>query len=705
MPLSPSEPEPAQAGSLPADVKAGFLDELGRIAGPLAEVAGVSLAYASAGQVQWIASARGCPCSGSPGVPIACLAGPKERGRAVQAFGLTVDGKPAGSLVACWNPATEPVVTALCHSARTILRRIELEREEKSLQARLSASGESLEAVHDITSNLRSVHGAQELLDRIVARAVAFEPAAHAVLWVAAEGKLRPAATKNTGPCTPRDVQGGLLGKVLAGAHSLAVNGLPDVAAVVDLEPELRGAASIAAVPVRTREGQVGVLVVWQEGIRGDCGPRLMQLLETLAFLAAMVLENDRLQRTSLESDRLRHDIDIASRIQQTLLLGRPTVDLKKVRAAALTIPSWQIDGDFYDFFAHDQTLDVVIGDVMGKGISAALLGAATKNHFLRATNYLLSSNPSRLPEPREVLTIVNAELVKQLIGLESFVTLCYARFDLNAQKLELIDCGHTRTIHSRGRAGTYALLQGDNTPLGFSQAEDYAQLSVPIAPGDVFFFYSDGVTETRNRAGEQFGERRLAELVHAHNGLGPKELIDRARREITAFSRSRTFVDDLTCVAVKIQDMEATAASIRGSLVITSDLAELPRARAFLRDLCRRHFDLAAIEEDLGQLELALTEVLSNIIIHAFQRQPGRQVRLEADLFINRLSLRVYHRGQPFDPTTVDAAPLEGPREGQMGMHIIRACVYQVEYYRSRHGENCVHLMKVFKQVPRGGH
>ena len=169
---------------------------------------------------------------------------------------------------------------------------------------------------------------------------------------------------------------------------------------------------------------------------------------------------------------------------------GRPR--MRGVRAAALTIPSQRIDGDFYDFFNHrDTCLDVIVGDVMGKGIPAALLGAATKSHFLQALSRLISlAAPGVLPEPKDIVTLAHSEVARQLIELESFVTLCYARFDLVERRLELVDCGHTTTIHYRPATATCQLLQGENLPLGVSESEIFEQMSVAVEPGDVFLFY-----------------------------------------------------------------------------------------------------------------------------------------------------------------------------------------------------------------------
>jgi sigma-B regulation protein RsbU (phosphoserine phosphatase) len=190
----------------------------------------------------------------------------------------------------------------------------------------------------------------------------------------------------------------------------------------------------------------------------------------------------------------------------------------------------------------------------MGKGVPAALLGAAIKSHFLRALSFLCAAaDPGKLPEPEAIVTLVHAEVTRQFIGLESFATLCYARFDLENCQAALVDCGHTKTVHFRQRTGTGETLQGKNIPLGFSEQEVYTQIAVPFAVDDVFFFYSDGVTEAQNEAGELFGIDRLVALIKTHNGLTPEELIDRVRAAVVAFSHAEAFADDVTCVAVKI--------------------------------------------------------------------------------------------------------------------------------------------------------
>ena len=400
-------------------------------------------------------------------------------------------------------------------------------------------------------------------------------------------------------------------------------------------------------------------------------------------------------KRAQEELARAREqEVEIGFKIQQTLLLEQPPQDLPGVRAAALTIPSQRIDGDFYDFFNHrDTCLDVIVGDVMGKGIPAALLGAATKSHFLQALSRLISlAAPGVLPEPKDIVTLAHAEVARQLIELESFVTLCYARFDLVERRLELVDCGHTTTIHYQAATATCRLLQGENLPLGVSESEIFEQMSVRVEPGDVFLFYSDGLTETRNAEGELFGIDRLSDCVRQHGHLEPRELIEQLRLEAVAFSRSECFGDDLTCVAVRIEERRLPL--VRAEIEISSDLEELARARAFVREVCTSLANPPA-DEIIDQLELATTEAASNVMRHAYGGRTDRRIQLEAEAFDDRIVVRLHHLGQSFDPAAVRPPVFDGTQEGGFGMYIISQSMDEVRYHRDERGRHCISMIK----------
>ena len=245
-----------------------------------------------------------------------------------------------------------------------------------------------------------------------------------------------------------------------------------------------RGYASSVAIPLSADAEAFGAISIYApepEAFGPEEVKLLTELADDLAFGITTLrtrLERARarvaLRETEKREEARQREIEIGFKIQQTLLLNAPPRDVPGLRVAALSIPSQQIDGDFYDFFTHEnQCLDVIVADVMGKGVPAALLGAATKSQFREALSHLLArSQPGTLPEPKDIVTLAHAEMVQQLITLENFVTLCYARLDLHAQRLDLVDCGHTGVMHFRARTSVCDMVHGHNLPLGIRAEE-----------------------------------------------------------------------------------------------------------------------------------------------------------------------------------------------------------------------------------------
>jgi serine phosphatase RsbU (regulator of sigma subunit)/anti-sigma regulatory factor (Ser/Thr protein kinase)/putative methionine-R-sulfoxide reductase with GAF domain len=409
------------------------------------------------------------------------------------------------------------------------------------------------------------------------------------------------------------------------------------------------------------------------------------------------LIVRERAASTELAQARER-ETEIGFKIQQTLLLDEPPRDVPGLRVAALTVPSQRIDGDFYVFIKHqDKALDVIVGDVMGKGIPAALLGAATKSYFLKALGDLLAlSKADKVPEPNEVVMLAHAAVVRHLIDLESFVTLCYARLDVSRRTLAFVDCGHTGILHLHGATGRCEMLHGDNLPMGIREGEIYDQISVPFAPGDLFLLYSDGITEARSPARELFGVERLEECARINSHLEPAALVETLRKAVLTFSQSDRLADDLTSVAIRVEEMQLPLA--RAEIEIGSDLKELRRAREFVRDFCFNCPGPSLDEESVDALKLAVNEAASNIMKHAYGGRADQWIYLEAEAFPGRVSIRLHHLGEPFDPSAAAAPVLDGSRESGFGAYIISRSVDEVRYYRDERGRNCVALVKIRK-------
>ncbi len=389
---------------------------------------------------------------------------------------------------------------------------------------------------------------------------------------------------------------------------------------------------------------------------------------------------------------------ELRMRIQESLLQGHMPQDVQGAEIAAVSLPSQHMDGDFYDFLSHGpRCFDVVVGDVMGKGTTAALVGAATKNTFTRtlarllARKGLLGGWPD-FPEPAEIVQQVHAELSPRLIALEQFVTLIYARFDLDARILTYVNCGHPRAIHLQRHPSKCIFLEHANLPIGVIENECYQQTSILIEEGDIILFYSDGVTEACGEHGELFGEERLVDFMQANQDSSPSGLLQGLRDAVTHFALRGSINDDLTCVVVQVDHELKLSASKVFHLDTTSDLAELAAIRAFIRETCAWR----NIEEDISsQLELALNEAAVNIMQHAYQGRSDGAISLDAVVSEDRIRFRLDHWGEPFLREEVAAPIFDGTSESGFGVYIIDSIMDAVEYVVDEAGKNTVYLEK----------
>jgi anti-sigma regulatory factor (Ser/Thr protein kinase) len=166
---------------------------------------------------------------------------------------------------------------------------------------------------------------------------------------------------------------------------------------------------------------------------------------------------------------------------------------------------------------------------------------------------------------------------------------------------------------------------------------------------------------------------------------------VQAVRKTALDFSKTDRLSDDLTCVVLRADQPPLAHAELE----ISSDLKELGRARQFVHAFCRNLLNASLDEESAGKLELAITELCSNVIRHAYHGRAGQWIHLEAEAFPKSISILVQHVGDPFEPSRVPLPALDGSQMSGFGMHLIAQSVDDVRYYRDERGRNCVALVK----------
>jgi serine phosphatase RsbU (regulator of sigma subunit) len=259
----------------------------------------------------------------------------------------------------------------------------------------------------------------------------------------------------------------------------------------------------------------------------------MTQAVEVERRVAAEKLESER---------RAAHELEIAKQVQARLF---PQIfpPLKSLDYAGVCIQARQVGGDYYDFLnLSEDRIGLVLGDIAGKGIAGALLMANLQAN-LRSQCTIASHEPQRL------LRTVN-ELFFNNTADDAYATLFFADYDDVTQRLRYVNCGHLSPLLLR-ESNRLERLNSTCTVLGLFKEWDCSVEECQLAAGDLIALYTDGITESFNAAGEEFGEQRLTEALRRHRQLSSRDLLTAIVEEVQRFSPHEQH-DDITLIVAK---------------------------------------------------------------------------------------------------------------------------------------------------------
>jgi serine phosphatase RsbU (regulator of sigma subunit) len=244
----------------------------------------------------------------------------------------------------------------------------------------------------------------------------------------------------------------------------------------------------------------------------------------------------------------MEEELRIAREVQQRLLPNK-TPKYNGISIESLTITAYEVGGDYYDYLNFsDDELGFIIGDVSGKGTSAAFYMAEAKG--------IVQSLSKTFHQPRELLIRTN-EILYETLERKSFISMLMASLNCKTNTLSFARAGHCPLLYYNSKVDKAALLQPEGIGVGLEKGvifkKKLKEETVNCSSGDIFVFYTDGLSEARNHAGEEYGDERLRSLIEKNAKMAAKDLKELVIDSILSFLDGQSLSDDLTMLLVKL--------------------------------------------------------------------------------------------------------------------------------------------------------
>jgi sigma-B regulation protein RsbU (phosphoserine phosphatase) len=339
----------------------------------------------------------------------------------------------------------------------------------------------------------------------------------------------------------------GLIGRVWQTGQSVCLSEFSEAPELAKLRGSAFGSASVMAASLRYGNQDLGVLALAQ----GPTGTPFSQgdsvVFKSIAEQSAFALYNAIIYSMANEKKRLDHDLEIARDIQRILLPSEAPA-INGFQISGINAPARQVSGDYFDYIRVDEErLGVAIADVSGKGVPASLIMAICRS--------VLRAEAARNPSPADVLRKVNRQLYPD-IKEDMFISMAYLILDHQRDGVTLARAGHDAPLLYKQQSQTVTPIKSPGMVVGIDSGNVFDRLTVDFAVSlerdDCLVLYTDGVTETLNAEGDEFGLDRMMQSVRASANDGAQAIIRKIIGDVRDFTGSVPQNDDITLIAIR---------------------------------------------------------------------------------------------------------------------------------------------------------
>ena len=424
-------------------------------------------------------------------------------------------------------------------------------------------------------------------------------------------------------------------------------------------------------------------------GLNIRTGDELENLSTVMDDLETQLAEYiDDLTRVTAEKERIGAELNVATQIQADMLprIFPAFPDRTEFDLYAMMHPAKEVGGDFYDFFlVDDDHLALVMADVSGKGVPAAL--------FMVIAKTLIKNRVQMGGSPAEVLCSVNDQLCEGNEA-ELFVTVWLAVIEISTGRGVAANAGHEHPVLRRAN-GRYELVEYRHSPaVATMEGLRFREHAFELHPGDSLFVYTDGVPEATNAQNELFGTDRMLAALNRNPDAAPREQLDAVRKDIRAFVGGAPQFDDITMLGLAYAGGGGKDAM--NELTLEAKVENLDKVLGFVDQFLEK---MGCPPKVQMQIDVAVEELFVNIASYAYTPNVGMAtIRVETEQDPARVSVTFIDRGIPYDPLAKADPDITLPAEkrqiGGLGIYMVKKSMDKVEY-EYRDGQNILTIRK----------
>ena len=414
-----------------------------------------------------------------------------------------------------------------------------------------------------------------------------------------------------------------------------------------------------------------------------------IKLAKAIAGHIGAQLENAMLHKEALERARLETEMDIARQVQ-TAILPQSIPQVSGVDIFATSIPAFEVGGDFFDVIDRSaESLIFSLGDVTGKGMPAALL--------MSMAHTIIKAASRNMPfdHPHQVLNRLNHDMESDFSNVGMFTTVMLGMVDCANCKLHFSNAGQS-PIYYMPANGDAVLLEAQDIPVGILDTVEYTTQSLSLAYGDLFVAASDGFPESRNPVGEMYGYERMKNILSVSRQLPSKQIAEALLNDVNTFCETHPQDDDRTIIVLKFEKQNEKQIMFNDSLTVRANYEDIRQPCERLRT----NLSQSGVSEEIaGLCELALQELLTNLVDHAYEGNLNGQITVRMASKNGQIFLQTEDTGLParIKMEDVHMPNPEDLAEGGYGMAIIRSLMDDIRY-ESMQGKNIWTLIKNLK-------